>query len=264
MVKPTYIPVVLLLIFSWGSLSAQKATYIANEGIMIEYGGAKILIDALFENKKPKFMAPESGVVSKMTTGKSPYHQVDLALVTHAHLDHFSAGLSMKFLKSNPKAQMIITGQAMDSLLTKPGFSELQSRVTVPPYVRKWHTYSEGSISVKSAYVKHAGKRNAKVQSLLFLITIGDKKILHLGDPDQDLSRFGYLNLVREQVDVVFVPFWYLTNFYGVELVKKYFAPKKIVGIHFPLTGSSKTLSKIKQQAPGAVVFTKTGQVVRF
>lgn len=254
----------LLLIIGLNQIQAQKATYIANEGVLIQYQNSKILIDGLFDAENFKFDAPESTIAKKIIAGKSPYNDIDYLLATHAHNDHFDAAMTAHFLLKNRNAHAITTRHAADSIAAFEGSEMIIEQVRQVPFVKNWSTYTNDGAIVKTAYVKHAGKKNVKVQQLLFYITIGGKKILHIGDANQDLTRFAYLNLDNEAIDIAFIPFWYLTNIYGVEAVKKYFNPKKIVAIHLPASGSPSSIAKIKQQDPSTIIFSNQGQVISF
>lgn len=255
----------VLVMMAWTFNSfAQKATFIANGGVLIQYQNSKVLIDGLYDADNPKFDAPSSTITKKMIAGTSPYNGIDFLLATHAHTEHFDAAMTAHFLLKNRDAIAVTTRHAADSIAAFEGSEMIIDQVRQVPFVKTWSTYAKDEAIVRAAYVKHAGKKNAKIQLLMFLVNIGGKKILHIGDAAQDLSRFEYLNLAGEEIDIAFIPFWFMTNIYGVEAVKKYFNPKKVVAIRFPAAGSPSSLAKIKQQAPGTIIFDNPGQSVSF
>lgn len=258
-----------LLLGSLISLStlsfAQKATYIANSGVFVEVGESKILIDAFFTNGRGKFATPISTQLDAMIAGKSPYNNLSLALMTHAHPDHLSGALVAKLLTTQKKLKCLTTPQGLDSIaVTMDDFESIHDRTLTFPISRTWKYYNQTGLTVKTAYAKHPGRSNARVQDLIFVITIDGKKILHLGDADMNSDRFDELKLQYESVDIAFVPFWYMTSFYGAEVVRKYVNAKKIIAVHFPENGSEQSIAKIKQFLPDATVFQNPGQVVSF
>lgn len=252
----------LLLSFT---ILAQKATYIANSGVLVQVGNTKILIDAFFTDGKGRFMTPESSLLDAMVAERPPYNNLALALATHAHPDHFSPQQIGKLLFTNKKLNCLTTPQVVDSIeAVMDNFESIHDRTLTFPISRTWKTYNQESLGVKAAYARHAGKANAKIQDLIFLVNINGKKVLHLGDADMDPDRFDELNLNFEDIDIAFVPFWYMTSFYGAEILRQHIPAKKIVAVHIPENYSQASLDKIKKFVPDAVLFETAGQSVTF
>lgn len=89
-----------------------KITYLANEGVLIDCQGKKVLIDALFRDSLDDYMRHPPEVQEKLETGKPPFDGVGLALATHFHLDHWDAGAISRFLINNPSALFASTPEA--------------------------------------------------------------------------------------------------------------------------------------------------------
>lgn len=257
--------VTLILLFVCFTISAQKATYIANSGVFVRVGEYKIMIDAFFEDGRGRFFVPDQDQLQSMIAGKPPYNNLKVALVTHNHPENVSAEKINELMTAQKKIDCIVTPQAIaDMKTTTENFESLASRAVTYPLSSSWKIYNKNGVEVRSAYSKHGGKANAKVQNFIFLITMGGKKILHLGDADMDLARFQELKLHKEGIDIAFVPFWYTTGIYGSEIVKKYINAKKVVAVHFPIAGSTQSLKKTESFVPGTIVFTTPGQSVSF
>ena len=92
--------------------SELKITYLANEGVLLDCQGKKVLIDALFRDSLDDYMRHPPEVQEKLETGKPPFDGVGLALATHFHLDHWDAGAISRFLVNNPGAVFASTPQA--------------------------------------------------------------------------------------------------------------------------------------------------------
>lgn len=260
---PTLI-ITILIGFAANSY-AQTATYLGNEGLLIEYQDSKVLIDGLFEDPSARFDFLDSESISKIINGSAPYNDIDLLLVTHAHADHFNAGYTVEMLSKNLNTRLIASSQVLDSMkLISESVDTLSNRMIIYPWVRGWKTTKLDKISVMSTYTRHGGKAHSKVQNQIFLISIGDKKILHIGDTQMDVSNFDKLKLIYEDVDIAFVPFWFMTSLYGSEIVHKHISAKQIVGIHMPVKKNPKTLEKINNEFPGSKVFQTIGETVSF
>lgn len=244
---------------------AQKATFIANSGVLVQVGQSKVLIDGLYTDGRGKFATPTDAQVDAMVNGKVPYNNLSLALVTHVHPEHMNPQKLAQMLFTQKSLKCVSTPQTIDSVkVVMDDFSVVEKRLLAFPTSRTWKTASLEGITIKAAYARHPGKANAKIMDVIFLLTMGDKKVLHLGDADMNPDRFDELNLHYEEVDVAFVPFWYMSSFYGAELVKKYVKADKIVAVHFPEKGSPDSIAKIKKFVPGAIIFDNPGQTVSF
>jgi len=257
--------IIVILTGFVASIYAQTATYLGNEGILIEYQNSKILIDALFEDPSGRFenLDPES--INKVINGKAPYDSIDLMLVTHSHADHFNPSYTVEMLTKNPETRLIASPQVLDSMRNvSDAIDTLNDRINIYPWVRGWKNVSIENIKVMSTYTRHGGKAHSKTQNQIFLITIGDKKILHIGDTQMDVSNFDKLKLIYEEIDVAFVPFWFMTSLYGSEIVHKHISAKQIVGVHMPVKKNEKTLSKIKAAFPDSKVFQVIGEKISF
>lgn len=257
----------LLAIFLFLSFSSfsQQATYIANSGVLVQSGNVKILIDAFFTDGKGRFLTPESAQLEAMVAEKEPYNDLSMALATHAHPDHFSPQQIGKLLQIHEKLNCLATPQVVDSIeAVIEDFESIHDRTLTFPISRSWKTYTQEGLSIKAAYARHAGKSNANIQDLIFLIEVNGKKILHLGDADMDTDRFDELKLDLEEIDIAFVPFWYMTNFFGGEFVKQHIAAKKVVAVHIPNNYNPQSLAKIKKYVPDAIIFDEPGQTVTF
>lgn len=247
------------------STFGQKATYIANSGVLIQSGSVKILIDAFFDDGKGRFLTPTSAQLDAMVAERPPYNNLSLALATHAHPDHFSPTQIGKLLFTNKELNCLATPQVVDSIeAVMDNFESIHDRTLTFPISRAWKSYTQEGLSVKAAYARHAGKSNAGVQDLIFLVEVNGKKILHLGDADMDTDRFDELKLDFEEIDIAFVPFWYMTSFYGGEFVRQHIAAKKVVAVHIPDNYNQESLDKIKKFVPNAIIFDQPGQSVTF
>lgn len=264
MIKLKSTLILVFVILSFGGQS-QSISYLGNEGVLIEYNGSKVLIDALFDEYNLKFDAPSENTMTKIMTQTKPYDGVDMVLVTHAHRDHFNGQIAADYIQANKSTRMIATPQAVDSMkIYLTDFDKVSDRITSFPWKKGWKTLSHGNITITSAYMLHAGKRNFKIQNQVFIVKIGDKQVIHLGDTQMEHNNFDNMRLEYEDFDAVVVPFWYLTNVYGAELVRKFMHTNKVVGIHFPSDANSQPLEKIKEQFPNAVNFTKVGMKTQF
>jgi L-ascorbate metabolism protein UlaG (beta-lactamase superfamily) len=168
--------------------------------MMIDCGGQKILIDALFRDSVEDYMRHSPERQEWIETGKAPFDGVRLALATHYHLDHWDAGAISRFLNNNPQAVFASTPEAtailpydlrtrIRGLRPKPGF---------PAQV------DAGGVSAQAFRLGHDHTPN-----LGYRISICAKTLAHLGDADVSDASFATL-MQAGTVDVAMVTFWWL------------------------------------------------------
>ena len=75
-----------------------RATLISNAGLLLEYRGVKLLVDAIYHTTDPFSTSPPA-VWSAMLAGEPPFDGVDTLLFTHDHPDHFSPERLMQYLR---------------------------------------------------------------------------------------------------------------------------------------------------------------------
>lgn len=237
-------------------------TYIANEGILISHEDKKILIDALFDNFYEDYLVPSAKTIQDMNSKADPYGSIDLFLSTHAHRDHFYSKMVCDFLKAHNETYFVSSAQAVDSLGLQSTFPMVEKNVLGYEKKQGWQYLERNGINLNSAYVRHGGRQNYGVDNFIYLIEIGDRKILHIGDSEMDESHFSSLNLAENSVDVLLAPYWFLAYPPGQEIIDKQIKPGKVVGIHYPKVGDPKSLELIRDKYPNAVIFMKSGEKV--
>ncbi|MEO9804195.1 MAG: MBL fold metallo-hydrolase [Reichenbachiella sp.] len=255
----------VLCCFSSQLIAQGNIHYIANEGILIESGNHRLLIDALFDDYYEDYLHPSKDLIKAVNEKKSPYQKIDLFLSTHAHRDHFYSKMVANFLIAHSETKFISTQQAIDSLARHTTlFNTIAPQLTSYTKGMNWQKNENGEIIIGSAFVRHGGKQNYNVDNLIFVLDVNGKKILHLGDAEMDISHFHKLRLQNEAIDVALVPYWFLAYSPGIEIISQQIRPAQLIAIHYPKVGDPKSLKLIRENFPDAVVFMKTGEKVEF
>lgn len=264
-----YLLLSILSIISLNGFSQNLTiTYIANEGVLIESGDKKVIIDALFDKFYDDYLHPDEALLEKMISGAAPYNDVDLMLSTHIHRDHFAPTMTGRFLKGHPETKLISSAQLAKSV--SDDYAEGKSVSTqMDGIVRdtKVHEREVNGIKVTAFFIYHAGSSDArtrKIENMGYLINVDGTKILHLGDSDMNPDRFKELDLKSMGVDIAMVPYWYLADEAGISIVNDLIAPKHLIGIHFPKAGSPMALEEIAKNFPKAKVFQRVFEKSKF
>ena len=90
----------LLLAVAWGRQDSEITdetreplvlTYLANEGFLVEVGEQSVLIDAFIGMPYAGYPALPKDVLARLRSAAKPFDDVELALTSHVHGDHFQA-----------------------------------------------------------------------------------------------------------------------------------------------------------------------------
>ena len=270
-------------LLSWvlaGSALAQvTVTHVANEGFLLEGGGRKVLVDALFDGIGG-YRKAVGEVRSKLESARPPFDGVVLAVATHYHDDHFSPGPVLRFLKANPKAHFLSTPQAVAKLRVGKD-PALSGRVSSAyPAEGRIESRTIESVRIDVLNLHHGRGRQPLVENLGYVVHLGGRAILHVGDTQANFDEFSAFDWTKIQVDLALFPVWYLTGWDRStsdwpKIVRDLIRPKHIGAMHLASEdapanyfGSDRNLegqvASILRGFPGAVVFTKPLQKATF
>ena len=235
-----------------------EITYIANEGVLISADGKQVLIDGLHREYGPEYAFLPQAEREKIETAKAPFDKIDLILVSHRHLDHFHPESIGLHLQHNPKAILVSSQQVVDEVEKNfKDYQAIRARVTgaTPPWKEKV-AMKVADIDFEILNLRHGTGRHATIQNLGHIIKLGGKKLLHIGDADTAVENFEKFNLDEEEIDIAFLPVWFLFGSDGQTLVREHIKPKQIIAVHISPSEGERTITQIKQAFPGAVAFT--------
>ena len=241
-------------------------TYIANEGVLISAGDKQVLIDGLHREYKPAYLFPPPELLSALEQARDPYNKINVVLVSHLHLDHFHPESVGLHLKNNKSAQLVSSEQIVNGVKEKfAGFGEIASRVRqVTPEWKSQTPVALDGIKIKILGLRHSGSNFTWIQNLGHVIEIGGKKLLHIGDADMTAENFSSFRLHEENIDIAFIPYWFLLSANGRSLVLDQFRPKQIIAVHVPPAEAETATREITKAIPGTIVFTKVLESRKF
>lgn len=233
--------------------------YIANEGVLISSGGKTILIDGLHREYKPDYLFPPADLLKSLETAATPYDKINLLLVSHLHLDHFHPQSIGLHLKNNPKAILATSEQIIGEIAKSfADYEKLKSQIK--PISHEWKKpveYNQDGIKVRFLGLRHGGENFKWIQNFGHLIELNGKKLLHLGDADMTAENFSTFNLSQENIDVAFIPYWFLLSENGRKLVKEQFNPKQIIAAHIPPKEAEEITERFKKDNRDVITFSK-------
>jgi len=250
--------------------------YVANEGVMITSGDTQILLDAIHRSYQPAYAFTPEPILSKIEGGRHPYGNIDLVLVSHHHLDHFNAESVARHVINNRGVKIVSSEQVIDEV--KAATKKIESETGLKKATenqfkalkhewKKTESFELGDTKIRFLGLLHANskvERYRKIQNFGHIIEIAGKKLLHVGDADMMAENFSAFELAKEDLDVAFVPYWYVLSKEGREIMKTQIRAKTYIAVHVPPTGRSGLIRDILGKMPSAMVFSESGEMLNY
>ena len=231
-------------------------TFLANEGVLLEGGSKKVLIDALFDPYRG-YAVPHDSTRRALREARAPFNDVDLVLVTHWHGDHFGSAAVAGHLQANPRATLVTSAQVIDSLRRYTPARALPSSRMLTRAVASAERRGEivNGIPIEVLGVTHGSGRHATVEHRGFVVEIGGRRVLHLGDTEFTEDEFSRLRLDTARIDVALLPAWAVTHQRAI--VEKWIKPRQVVAFHLQADDLPEA-ARIEAAWPGVVAFTRS------
>jgi L-ascorbate metabolism protein UlaG (beta-lactamase superfamily) len=229
-------------------------TFLANEGVMLAGGGKKVIIDGLYVHYKGYALPPDSTQAS-LQAARAPFDAVDVILATHHHGDHFHPAPVIAHLRANARATLLTTNQAIDSMRGRlPAGNIPASRLlarTTP--VGTWRREVVNGVTIHTL-----GTRHHEIDHLTYIVEIGGRRVLHVGDTDDAETAFTPFRLDTARIDVALVPSGMITNEKSRRAIQQWVRPKQLVGIHYPgKLDQDRARRELHEALPGAIAFVR-------
>lgn len=229
--------------------------YIANQGVLVSAGGRQVLIDAIHRSYKPAYVFPPPELLAALESARAPYDRIDLILVTHMHLDHFHPESVGLHLKNDPKSVLVASAQVIGEMAKSDEINVRLKEVT-PEWGKRIDLEING-VKLAVLGLRHVNAQHRSVQNLGYLVEIGGKKVLHVGDAELTAENFSPFQLEKENIDVAILPQWFLDGEGGCETVKKLIGAKNLIATHISSGYTDEASDRIKKNCSGADAFTK-------
>lgn len=214
---------------------ALEVHYLGNEGFLVESGGRRVLIDALFGEGISGYDAVPVQLRASLERGTGTWGGVEIALASHFHRDHFDPDAVARFLDANPLAIFISTPQAAESFAeSNPDRPELIERFrAVLPEPGTVESLDVAGVRIDVLNLHH-GAGNPPTQNLGVIVSLGRQRFLHLGDTEAKMVDFEPYLEILVGTDVALLPFWFLSSEWRADMVHGFLRPQRIAVAHMP------------------------------
>ena len=231
-------------------MSAVTIRLIANAGVLIDYQGTQILIDALHEGHRLYPGTPPVAIQS-LLDGHPPFEKLAALVFTHHHADHFSARLALNVLQRYPDLPFLSDEASASDLLTLTALeSEWFDKSRIRTFSWKINTFeletaqqkihsadqpvSVGPFTLEPISFLHEGKRFEEVANIGYIISVGGRRILYPGDARISPDNFQAVTQTNQPIDAAILMFPYISTGRGQNLIRDILHPRQIVAVHLP------------------------------
>lgn len=231
-----------------------ELTYLANEGFLVSVGDEDVLIDAFVGEPYAGYPALSAAALAQIERASGPFADVELALTSHVHGDHFQAATACAFLAAAPDCVFASTEQVLAELATQCAPSADAEHHRLLPRAGHTQGLTVGEIRVDALRLSHGSGRFESIQNLGHVISIGGFRVLHLGDAHIDPRNFAPYELAERAIDVALVPYWYFQNPAGRSLARSLGA-RALVAVHVPDPELDAVAALLERAEPSAILF---------
>ena len=244
------------------------AHYIANAGVMVTRGEAKILFDPFFRNGYGVYDLAPQQIEAAIFAGNPPWDSVDAIFVSHHHGDHFDPMLILEYLKVWTTVHLYAPQQAIDALLSLDIVlgEALLDRIHGIELERDSAAarLELNGLEIEAVRIAHGGwpDRNSQVENLVFRVTLDNATtVMHLGDADGGKEHYApHAAFWKERnADLALVPVWLFLTEKGQYVLKNHVDAQLAIGIHV-----YKSIPDDPNRRPpefdGLDIFTKPGE----
>jgi L-ascorbate metabolism protein UlaG (beta-lactamase superfamily) len=240
--------------------SGVTITFLANEGVMLSAGTKKVLIDAPFLKYERGYAMPADSTQAALERARAPFDSVDLLLFTHRHGDHFHPAPVAAHVRANPRATLLTSQQVIDSMRSHvPPNDVIRRRFmarTTTPGTRRRETVN--GITVELLGLPHGGFRHRQVEHLGYIVELGGRRVLHVGDTDISEAAFRPFRLDTARIDVALLPQWMVMEEDGRKVIERWIRPRQVVAFHVGEGEGAKAARAVQAALPGAITFARS------
>lgn len=264
----------LLFIFSFyvaiSCFSQDKLTisYLGNMGVLIGNEKQAVLIDGFHKEYGPEYLFPPDSLIKKVISGVTEeFGNIDIAIATHHHKDHFDPAYFRSFLNFNKSSIAILSPQIKEILnidIKKPKV-DWHRQIKISDYDGKAHSFHHEGIEVKSFQGDHVNpSRHRSIENTAYVINIKGVSILHVGDTNWDVVEKHLITHkeLLKHLDVAILPYWMLLEEESIELFERLINSASLIATHIPPDFIESNKKSISNNFQNVMLFTKIGQAM--
>ncbi len=219
-----------------------SVTLSANAGVAIDFGGHRVWVDALHNQKVDGFSAVFPGLQKQMIQS-SAFSDPECICYTHCHPDHFSEELTASAKALWPEAVLYLPEQIFPEQILLQGQSV---------------NHREGQLNLQFIRLPHEGAQYAGCIHYGILLSLEGKHILIPGDCQ--VAADALAQAVKDiPIDLALLNFPWLTLKKGYTFLREVLQPKQTLLYHLPFEEDD--VNGFRQSAEKALARENTGEM---
>ena len=249
-----------------------KITYIANAGVLIEFNGTKILIDGIHSEKTSCFSKVPERLLDEIIKGKGKFNKIDYLLFTHIHEDHIDLEKTNKYVSENEDTVIIMPKNKELGKIHEcdKQISAHENKILLDSQIGEIKEIVFDNIKIEYFRSIHDGEDYKNINNYCYIICIGSKSFIHLGDSKPNYEFFNEM-LFNKKIDCALLNFTYLTLPSSRKIVREIVCPNKLIVLHLPFKAddefgyrkiSTKVLERFKDTLPNTTIFLEPMQEI--
>jgi len=240
------------------NISSVKVTLLASESVLLQSGGSSVLIDAFVEPRRA-VNAQVSPAAQGWLAPDPPFASVQLALVTHTHLEHFHPETAGAFMRRHPETTLASSADVLQAMRGGyPEYAGIESQlIEVEPGEGEIADIVVGGIRVEFLALRHEASEFYPERVLGHVVHLGRKSLLFIGDSEMRPENWDRYDLESRSIDLAIVPFWLFKEEVTRSFISEYIAPDRIVVIQVPPPGRRGKVKELSTRFPDVVVLSE-------
>jgi len=228
-----------------------EITYIGNHGYLFSTLSKRVIIDSLSEIGGGYERTSEV-ILSMFNEAEFPFNNIQLALSTHSHGDHFDVNRVVDFLIANPQSTHLTTQGAEILLQGSTQYNQISSQsMGITPDPNSSNQVVIAGVRVKVFRLDHHGVSDYDHVAIMF--TLNGIKVLHVGDACKIPSQYEGLGLGSENIDILIAPFGSSCANWTVafeeenpfDIINQYIRPRHIIVSHLDFDTTAAEIQEI-------------------
>lgn len=239
-------------------------TRLANEGVILDDGTTRIMIDGLVVEPYALYGGLPDALAQQFRNAQGVFADIDLALASHRHHDHNQPEFACLFLRRSAHTQFVSSSQVLDLMrercrqfvTSSPRVRLIDPKYGVPALV------TGETAEVRAFLLSHGVGKYALIQNYGHLVNIGGMRVLHIGDAAMEPADFETAGLDKIKLDVALIPFWFFQPGPGFAVVERFMKARHMFAVHIPPNEMVEVMQYLAENFPDVQVLTEPGDSV--
>jgi len=254
----------LMILAAQAAFADVTITRLANEGVIIDDGVSRIMIDGLVVEPYALYGGLSPTLEQQFRNADGLFAGIDLALASHQHHDHNQPEFACLFMRRSEVTSLYTSTQVLDLMRERcRPFVTSSARVhVIDPKYGVPALIQQDTVEVKVFLLSHGTGKYARLQNFGHLVNIGGLLILHIGDAAMNPADFATAGLDEVRLDAALIPFWFFQPGPGMAVVERFMKAPRMLAVHIPPNEVAEVRQYLAENFPEVQVLAEPGDSI--